>query len=140
MGTNYYVTNPTLGLNEYHVGKSSGGWVFSLHCEEEDVFTHSWQSWRDVFYHPDTLITSEYDEFLSPDAMEQIITNRSWHRQNVPTADFLRLNGAKLGPNGLLMPDPAIRMQRWGRSDDNPSYVEPPPSSATWGFVQGQFS
>ena len=40
MGTNYYAKFPKVfgtfpSEEDYHIGKSSGGWVFSLHVDEE---------------------------------------------------------------------------------------------------------
>lgn len=122
MGTNYYwraedTTCPHCQRRDpdevrLHIGKSSGGWCFSLHVDPKEGIT-SLEDWIEKF--KTGLIEDEYEESVSPDEMLTIITNRAgmipfderdWHRifpfGYADEADFHRKNSSERGPNNLL--------------------------------------
>ena len=81
MGTNYYLHKDACdtcnrSADEIHIGKSSGGWVFTLRIDNE-LGLLSLADWKRKFN--DGKILDEYGEEQSPDEMMDIITNRkSW--------------------------------------------------------------
>ena len=104
MGTNYYFITEDKRFFEngrLHIGKSSAGWVFSLHVyPEKDISSlNDWKKlWKDV----EGYIQDEYGRGVSTRKMYNIIIERSWPR-NIPiTEDFLKENDATKGPNGLV--------------------------------------
>lgn len=127
MGTNYYFRRPLTNHCEHcgrsdppeklHIGKSSGGWCFSLHVHpERDIC--SLADWEVLW--PSGTIVNEYGDELSPGEMLQVITGRfcdkewdsDWWAPRVfagvtlpgcvDEADFHRCNHSERGPNGLL--------------------------------------
>jgi len=113
MGTNYYLETKSpckkcgRGYEPYHIGKSSGGWCFSLHVyPDNDINTLEdvkklWEG---------GVIVDEYGANISKEEMLSIITERSarcekkykvdaWCRS---WADFHRMNHSEFGPNGLI--------------------------------------
>lgn len=109
MGTNYYMTVnacPSCGRGEreLHIGKSSGGWCFSLNTHPDDCLT-SLEEWRAAW--ANNPIRDEYHRAVSPAEMERIVTERSWPRpEAIPfgyrsLTDFCEINHAAPGPNGL---------------------------------------
>ena len=80
MGTNYYLYEaddcPTCGRGEppLHIGKSSYGWRFSLHIDDE---IKSLDAWRRRWSAPSVHIKNEYGDRVSVEEMERIILNRS---------------------------------------------------------------
>lgn len=108
MGTNYYLhEKPSCPhcarpFDSIHIGKSSGGWCFSLHVIPEDGI-NSLDDWRERWGRPGRRIVSEYGDQVSIAEMEDIITNRSWeHAPSQRDPEFLRRNEAEPGPRGLL--------------------------------------
>lgn len=112
MGTNYYINiDPCEKCGrsdtEYHIGKSSAGWCFSLHVEPDENIhrlgdvTGMWK---------DNIIKNEYGEIIPPEEMLSIITQRSktnndFHEQPIRYSswkEFHKLNHSEFGPNGLL--------------------------------------
>lgn len=89
MGTNYYLHKKEdceccgRPFPPLHIGKSSGGWCFSLHVIPEDNI-RTLDDWRHLWMAEGTLIRNEYGERISVDEMEKTITKRSW-RGNFPT-------------------------------------------------------
>ena len=81
MGTNYYHhEKPACPCCERdyearHIGKSSGGWVFSLHIYPEDEI-NTYEDWEKVFSKLGTIIKNEYGEVITPDLMRDTITKR----------------------------------------------------------------
>ena len=64
MGTNYYVAKNLCECcnrydQEYHIGKSSGGWAFSFRGYPAERLT-SWQAWK--LFLRDQIIMDEYGE------------------------------------------------------------------------------
>lgn len=88
MGTNYYLhTKPDCeccgrDFPPMHIGKSSGGWCFSLHVMPEDNI-NTLEDWRELWRQPESFIRNEYSEKVPIEEMEKIITNRSY-RGGIP--------------------------------------------------------
>lgn len=104
MGTNYYVrfdACPHCGHSEdeYHIGKSSGGWCFSLHVDPDKGIT----TLGEVMDIADKgKIYNEYGEIITPDEMYAIITKRYWEREREKQHSWYEQNRALDGPNGLV--------------------------------------
>lgn len=108
MGTNYYFHSQpkckecgreTEGI---HIGKSSGGWCFSLHVMPEEKIIN-WQDWLDHFKnYKDSYIKDEYGDIISFEKMIDIVENRKWNASRQWTAKELFDNHAEPGPNGLV--------------------------------------
>lgn len=83
MGTNYYLHQKPdceccgRPFEPLHIGKSSGGWCFSLHVMPEDCIT-TLDDWRNLWAAPGSFIRNEYGENVSIADMELIITVRLW--------------------------------------------------------------
>ena len=91
-----------------HIGKSSGGWCFSLHILP-DFGIHDLPDWEPMIRDHENKILNEYEEEIKPDDMMAVITNRgrkcdwtdapygyeSWEQ-------FHKQNHSAAGPNGLL--------------------------------------
>ena len=82
MGTNYYwhpaPRCPECGREReaLHIGKSSAGWVFSLHVIPETGLL-GLKEWFDlILSKKEGFIVNEYGDVVSPSAMYQVITNR----------------------------------------------------------------
>ena len=123
MGTNYYWHSdpcPTCGHSkeELHIGKSSGGWCFSLRVypgeENKPQNLNDWKKWLKK---NSGKILDEYDRKVTVKEMLDVITKRSWNvsieesfknhaEQHLPyyksLEDFLDKNHAFLGPKNLL--------------------------------------
>lgn len=114
VSTNYYLlidTCPHCGRcdeeNRLHIGKSSGGWCFSLHVmPERDI--HDLDDWLPLL---DTgQIVDEYGEKVTIQELLDVITNRhwtdweqcNWEQCNHDEAHFHERNNSERGPNGLL--------------------------------------
>lgn len=87
MGTNYYVAE-SRGIcpsckrphERYHIGKSSAGWVFSLHVIPElglDTLVQWTEFWKGK------VIFDEYDRIVSAVEMVDIISNRPMYNNRV---------------------------------------------------------
>jgi len=115
MGTNYYWTEQGepcaccgRPFERLHIGKSSGGWCFSLHVIP-DQGINDLADWETRWAKPGSIIEDEYGERITPETMRRVITERSWPRpkDKMPYGytsweEFYRRNHAFLGPNGLL--------------------------------------
>lgn len=111
MGTNYYLRiNPCEHCGradeEIHIGKSSGGWCFSLHIDKYENL-NSLYDWINKF--KEGRIFNEYNEEVSEEEMINIITKRSWKNKfddkpygYTSWEEFHRMNNSEIGPNGLL--------------------------------------
>lgn len=99
MSTNYYTSKRCAHCNHderLHIGKSAGGWCFSLATHPEQGIA-SLDDWRRKFVDPDIIIENEYGSVQTPAEMLDIITKRSSsgeHRSGVP-------GQCEPGPNGL---------------------------------------
>jgi hypothetical protein len=115
MGTNYFLHENVCeycghGDERLHIGKSSGGWCFSLHVEPgDDEHPQSLDDWRKRWARPGARIVDEYGIPIGPDRMLAVITERGSNkpREQIPYgyrswADFYRDNHATEGPRGLV--------------------------------------
>ena len=112
MGTNYYLhENPCPHCKHperrLHVGKSSGGWCFSLHvldaAETGGLRIQSLADWEEQFRKPGSVIVNEYGDTVSVEEMLREIKERKpVPRSPPPDERFLRDNEAEIGPKGLL--------------------------------------
>lgn len=123
MGTNYYLHQNTCdhcGRSDerLHIGKSSSGWCFSL-C------VHPWERINDlpewVERWKTGIIKNEYGDIITPEAMLEIITERSgstpWDEREYGNKPFQypseaalhQSNESQRGPNNLLR----HRIGRW---------------------------
>lgn len=112
MGTNYYWYEKYCKecgrpFEPLHIGKSSGGWCFSLHVIPEEGI-NTLDDWKKKWSKIDSFIKNEYDSIISTDEMIDIITNRSWQLSNsaktVVNENWLRSNHAEhYGPHSRLV-------------------------------------
>lgn len=129
MGTNYYWhEKPECSccnrpFDRVHIGKSSAGWVFSLHVypeghcygssydgeSEPPQYVDNLDDWIELFNREGSWIEDEYGDKVTIDEMLDCIRNREWpHDRKFPTSrynsfeEFLRKNQAVEGPNNLL--------------------------------------
>jgi hypothetical protein len=105
MGTNYYFHSSGCKLcghikEKLHIGKSSGGWCFSLRVHP-DRGINSLDDWILMWLGSDWKIIDEYGDELTSDRMLDLIKDRSWVR-NTHTQEFYDRNHAEPGPNDLL--------------------------------------
>lgn len=105
MGTNYYLYEKPdcecccRPFEPLHIGKSSGGWCFSLHVIPEDRI-NTLEDWRQLWSEDGAFIRNEYGDKISITEMEDIITNRS--REFSGTDDsWYEENHAERGPNNM---------------------------------------
>ncbi len=79
MGTNYYLTNifeQIAGEEPRHIGKSSYGWAFMLHVEDEGGFPGTLSEWQELWNKAGAMITDEYGNELTVQELENIILRR----------------------------------------------------------------
>ena len=79
MGTNYYIVMSACPHCKHkpdniHIGKSSSGWVFALHADENFKCLHDY---IDYVEKNSLSIINEYDEPISIDELNDICLNRS---------------------------------------------------------------
>lgn len=138
MGTNYYLhkaecqhcqrSDPPM-----HIGKSSVGWVFSLHVEPELGINDLWD-WQVEWNTEGAVIRNEYGDVVTPTDLLEIITKRGGRHQanwnfGPPyrsEAEFHEKNYSERGPNGLL------RHRLGGRCVKH--------GEGTWDCIMGEFS
>lgn len=115
MGTNYYSVHRDVDLDKFdgwdlrhdesgrclHIGKSSGGWCFSLHVIPERGI-NSLGDWIAVFIDPERVIIDEYRDEVSLEKMMRVITQRSRPAGNEWDQATLDRNCAEPGPNNLV--------------------------------------
>lgn len=114
MGTNYYLYEkkpcPTCGHQDepLHIGKSSAGWCFSLHVDE-DKGINSLQDWITRWSAPDVTILDEYGDVISSTEMLNIITERKreplWDKAPFGYPNWQKFhadNESEEGPDGML--------------------------------------
>lgn len=107
MGTNFYWHEKppceSCGQDcgeEKHIGKSSGGWCFSLHAYPEDNI-NDLADWMPILKKSGSYIKNEYGDPVTVDELLDTITNRSWERSSEYAFDYAG-NYAEPGPNGLV--------------------------------------
>lgn len=118
MGTNYYLhTKPDCEccgrpFEPLHIGKSSGGWCFSLHVMPEDGI-NDLDDWLSLMAKPGAFVRNEYGEKVSREELLATITERKWgggtfdgrewtNSWYANEASFHDSNNSERGPNGLL--------------------------------------
>lgn len=143
MGTNYYLHPKPCECcgrhdkdMEVHIGKSSGGWCFSLHVGGEHDYRfeeaglkvpHCLDDWKEIFKTDGYVISDEYGRPTSVKEMLDTIMNRSWNSRAGMTPEYLRSNHAVEGPNNLL------RHKVDGRHCVGNG-------EGTWDYIVGEFS
>jgi len=95
VGTNYYAKYNICehchrgdDYNTFHIGKSSSGWMFSLHVVERDDWNdefyecatpRSLVTWKEFLEKPEVAIFNEYGEQVPCEEMIERITQRKPH-------------------------------------------------------------
>lgn len=151
MGTNYYLHQKPdceccgRPYEPLHIGKSSGGWCFSLHVIPEEGI-NTLDDWRMLWAAPGAFIRDEYGELVSVADMEAIITlrfreedwdTRQWGYYFPPSPfnhfshrdaeqDFHDKNQSQRGPKGLLRHRIGAHCKGHGEG--------------TWDYIEGEFS
>ena len=112
MGTNYYWLEDVCSqcghsAKTLHIGKSSGGWCFSLQVIPEEGINNL-DDWV-ARWTGNGKIQDEYEDEITAPEMLKIITEREWKRNNssppyrfVSWEEFHKYNHSIDGPNGLL--------------------------------------
>jgi hypothetical protein len=132
MGLNFYWTEKppchSCGRDfpRQHIGKSSVGWCFALHVYPEDGI-NGLDDWKRRFEIPGSGIFDEQHRRLTVAEMLWIITDRGFEGA-VVDVDFLRINHAVRGPNGLL------RTRRDGKL-----CIGHADNDGTWDLMIGEF-
>src|SRR2546426_12067923 len=88
MGTNYYLNLKGNFIERMqdkqpitlHIGKSSGGWCFSLHVIPERGI-NSLRDWYRLWRRDCNVIKNEYGDVMSIREMLSVITERKWDRK-----------------------------------------------------------
>ena len=108
MGTNYYFHSQKQckecgrEVEGVHIGKSSGGWCFSLNVMPEEKI-NTWQDWLDQFKnYKGSYIKDEYGQRITVKEMKSIVENRKWNSNRAWTTKEFSDNHAQHGPNGLV--------------------------------------
>lgn len=137
MGTNYYLhrnTCPTCGHSDepIHIGKSSGGWCFSLHVIPEDGINTLNDWYKEIS--KDGIVKNEYDEIVTIDELRDIVQNRGrdekWESKPAGYSSWQKFhseNYSEQGPNGLLR-----------HKIDGSHCIGH--GEGTWDFIIGEFS
>jgi hypothetical protein len=139
MGTNYYLHNPkpcqTCGHDPNepkHIGKSSAGWVFSLHVYPEEGI-HDLGDWEREWVNG--VIKDEYGSVVTVDEMRLVIMARArperWDEPPFMSSsweEFHRDNYSERGPAGLIRTDIARSGSRCVKHGDG-----------TWDCFVGEF-
>lgn len=105
MGTNYYMATKAAckecGHQEpaRHIGKSSAGWVFSLHVYPDEGI-NDLDDWKPLLAAAPE-IRDEYGEVISVEDMLATITQRAWPNPRKRQFDY-QSNFAMPGPEGLV--------------------------------------
>ena len=106
MGTNYYwyERGPCAccgrAFEAHHIGKSSGGWCFSLYVGEWEG-PKDFKGWKDRINSAGSIIKDEFGGIVTPDEMIDIIINRSAISGHKWTKEQYQRSIAEPGPNGL---------------------------------------
>lgn len=106
MGTNYYYHEKKpceccgRAYDLLHIGKSSGGWHFSLHVIPEKGI-NDLDDWKKLF-EKGGIITDEYEGEIKPEIMLEIITQRMRENPVDWTKSELDRNHAENGLNNLV--------------------------------------
>lgn len=110
MGTNYYAVKTCEccgNEDKYHIGKSSGGWVFSLHVEPDEGINDLYDVMQ-IIKDPKRKVVNEYGDTIFKKNLLDIIKNRKCEERGEPPnsfsswGQFHRINDSLEGPNNLL--------------------------------------
>lgn len=114
MGTNFYLERGVCphcnqARGEWHIGKSSAGWAFSLHIMPEHGI-NDLADWVQAWSQPDTRIKDEYGTELTPHEMMCCITLRGREPITSPPGynswdEFHQKNFSIMGLGNLLYPE-----------------------------------
>jgi len=129
MGTNYYVASNHCECcdrydEEYHIGKSSGGWAFSFHGYRAERLV-SWQAWKEFL--KDKVIMDEYGERIDYDWFVQYIESEK-------SPGFIRNDGRR----NLQHNDEGRKPNESGYTWFNPEYDWDDPEG--YAFCSREFS
>jgi hypothetical protein len=85
MGTNYYHVLDCCdkcgrGGEKIHIGKSSGGWPFSVHIIPEDGL-NNWQDWVSRLENGASII-DEYDRKISLTELDELVKFKRRHKHD----------------------------------------------------------
>lgn len=136
MGTNYYLKKEVCGHcgrgdGPLHIGKSSMGWVFSLHVDPENGIKDL-PDWEPLLRDPKNRIEDEYGKTVTADEMLDVIKNRKG--KVTLESDGVREMLAK----GQTIIDPAYGLLR---SNPHARYSHVSANGAgTWDICPGEFS
>lgn len=108
-----------------HIGKSSGGWCFSLHVVPEQGIEDLYD-WIPILTDPDRVIINEYRDTIEFYEMIKIITHRSRSEPSNWTLEDYSRNYAEPGPNNLARHTVGQGCLRQG--------------TGTWDCIEGYFS
>ena len=145
MGTNYYATKGAKEPCEccgrpweeerIHIGKSSGGWCFSLHVVPE-MGINDWPDWERELASGAWKIEDEYGDPIPLDTLRERVASRNWSEWDEKDftvgghyrdeADFHHANQSERGPNGLLRHRIGDHCIKHG--------------AGTWDCIRGEFS
>lgn len=135
MGTNYYwvkkdkkceTCGHTSVEEKKHIGKSSGGWCFSLHVYTDEGI-HDLPNWIDKWVDEQGLIEDEYGEPVTiGNMLESIQCRRGGRNTKNYSESWYRENHAVAGPHGLARHTLGQGCLRHGRG--------------TWDCIEGDFS
>ncbi len=88
MGTNYYYHKQEAckccGRNDepVHIGKSSGGWCFSMHIDEYEGIKN-YDDWKKLFEIEGSYIEDEYGDVIDKDYFcKSIVEDRHWRGEH----------------------------------------------------------
>lgn len=139
MGTNYYFCPDAFrgtNIGRIHIGKSSGGWCFSVHIYP-DSGIETWEDWKSKFWYDGWHILDEYGASISIGGMIEIVEKRrginSWEAESrwggyQGESAFHERNYSERGPNNLLR-------HRINEANHCVSHGE-----GTWDCIIGEFS
>jgi len=123
MGTNYnIIINNDVG-EELHIGKSSMGWVFSLHVYPERGI-NTLYDWLPLLLDSGNLIQDEYGRNVSGEHILKQITCRGRSGPVDWSVNDWDMNSAEPGPNNLVR----------GKANDGRTHGE-----GTWDYCNYEF-
>ena len=141
MGTNYYLHQKPdceccgRAFEPLHIGKSSGGWCFTLHVIPEDGIS-GLEDWINRWQQPGAFVRDEYGDRVQLDQLLKIITEREretnwddpkwWQQYYRSEAEYHDRNQSERGPQGLLRHRLGDHCKAQG--------------SGTWDCIVGEFS
>ena len=150
MGTNYYATKGAKEPCEccgrpyeeerLHIGKSSGGWCFSLHIIPE-MGINDWLDWERELASGAWKIVDEYGDEWELSELRKYVTERKGREDRFSDLggtvhgyhsedEFHRRNHSERGPNGLLRHQ--IKPETW-------TYGCVKHGEGTWDCITGEF-